>query len=170
MSPPTFSASSYAISSRARPAPFLVLGLSFDLYLSLRLYYECSMGSRDGCPCRRDLYYARCGIPNSQWTTNNVVSPGVLKHISDVGTAFWTLVIAAHTFCLLVLEIKMRQFILWTSLFAGWSFIGAIVIGGPATLDTAKRGPFREYSCQVWMFHTDAHSRWHIGLLVGSLA
>lgn len=52
-------------------------------------------------------------------------------------------VIAAHTFCLLVLEIKLRQFVLWTTLIAGWSFICAVVVGNPAILDTDKRGPFR---------------------------
>jgi hypothetical protein len=54
-------------------------------------------------------------------------------------------VIAIHTFCLLVLELKLRKFVLWTTLISGWSGIAALVIAGPAALDTNRRGPFREW-------------------------
>jgi len=36
----------------------------------------------------------------------------------------------------------VRRFVLWATLVAGWSGIAAIVIAGPAALDTAKNGPF----------------------------
>jgi hypothetical protein len=36
----------------------------------------------------------------------------------------------------------VRRFVLWATLVAGWSAIAAIVIAGPAALDTAKNGPF----------------------------
>ncbi|KAF4563429.1 hypothetical protein EYR40_006842 [Pleurotus pulmonarius] len=74
------------------------------------------------------------------------VAQGVLKHMSDVGSAVWTLVIATNTFCLLFLEIKLRHFVLWSTLIAGWFGIGAIVIAGPASLNTVKRGPFHAIS------------------------
>jgi len=70
------------------------------------------------------------------------VLQGVLKQTSDIGTALWTLVIAIHTFCLLFLELKTRAFVLWITLLGGWSAIAALVILGPATLNTEKRGPF----------------------------
>ncbi|KAG9220987.1 hypothetical protein CCMSSC00406_0002413 [Pleurotus cornucopiae] len=70
------------------------------------------------------------------------VAQGVLKHLSDVGSAVWTLVIATNTFCLLFLEIRLRHFVLWSTLIAGWFGIGAIVIAGPASLNTVKKGPF----------------------------
>ncbi len=85
---------------------------------------------------------------------------GVLKQISDVSIAFWTLVcnlsyqrtandigpqvIAIHTFCLLVLQLHLRQFVLWVTLIAGWCSIATIVVAGPAALDPAIRGPFCE--------------------------
>ncbi|KAF7428540.1 hypothetical protein PC9H_007764 [Pleurotus ostreatus] len=74
------------------------------------------------------------------------VAQGVLKHLSDVGSAVWTLVIATNTFCLLFLEIKLRHFVLWSTLIAGWFGIGAIVIAGPASLNTVKKGPFHAIS------------------------
>ncbi|RDB24819.1 hypothetical protein Hypma_008005 [Hypsizygus marmoreus] len=67
---------------------------------------------------------------------------GVLKQASDIGTAIWTLIIAIHTFCLLFLEQRMRPFVLWTTLFFGWSAIACLVMIGPAALETDKRGPF----------------------------
>ncbi|KAJ7232764.1 hypothetical protein B0H12DRAFT_1144763 [Mycena haematopus] len=67
---------------------------------------------------------------------------GILKQTADVATAFWTLVIAIHTFCLLFLELKPSRFTLLTTLIAGWSGIGAIVIAGQASLNTSKHGPF----------------------------
>ncbi|KAJ6602196.1 hypothetical protein B0H10DRAFT_2230302 [Mycena sp. CBHHK59/15] len=82
---------------------------------------------------------------------------GVLKQIADVGTAFWTFVIALHTFCLLFLELKSRRFVLYTTLIAGWSGIATIVIAGPAALDTTRRGPFFGIS-GYWCWITPEYS------------
>ncbi|KAF9020464.1 hypothetical protein BDZ89DRAFT_1138632 [Hymenopellis radicata] len=86
---------------------------------------------------------------NATWVRESMVyvgdtctAQGVLKQISDVSIAFWTLVIAIHTFCLLVLELHLRQFVLWVTLIAGWCSIATIVVAGPAALDPAIRGPF----------------------------
>jgi len=67
---------------------------------------------------------------------------GALKQTADIGIALWQMVIAGHTFCLLFLELKVRQFVLWVMMIGGWSFVGALVILGPATADETKRGPF----------------------------
>ncbi|KAJ7287760.1 hypothetical protein C8J57DRAFT_1284845 [Mycena rebaudengoi] len=96
-----------------------------------------------------DLLQAIGSILNAHWVEHMGVEvgrlcslQGVLKQASDVGTAFWTFVIALHTFCLLFLELKSRRFVLWTTLIAGWFGIATIVIAGPAALDTARHGPF----------------------------
>ncbi|KAJ6617302.1 hypothetical protein B0H10DRAFT_1878453 [Mycena sp. CBHHK59/15] len=96
-----------------------------------------------------DLVQAIGSILNAKWIRGMAVEvgdvcvlQGVLKQIADVGTAFWTFVIALHTFCLLFLELKSRRFVLWTTLIAGWSGIATIVMVGPATLDTTHRRPF----------------------------
>jgi len=96
-----------------------------------------------------DLLQATGSIMNSTWVRQMSVSVGdyctaqaVIKQMADVATAFWSLVIAIHTFCLLVLQIKLRQFVLWTTLFGGWSAIFAVVIAGPASLETYEKGPF----------------------------
>ncbi|KAJ3568447.1 hypothetical protein NP233_g5706 [Leucocoprinus birnbaumii] len=83
---------------------------------------------------------------NARWVSRGRIeagdfcmSQGVLKHISDVGTALWTFVIAAHTFCLLFWEMEgLSVFTLWATLVGGWSAIGAIVISGPAVINLGK--------------------------------
>ncbi|KAJ7874758.1 hypothetical protein B0H14DRAFT_90331 [Mycena olivaceomarginata] len=96
-----------------------------------------------------DLLQAIGSILNVKWIGDMAVVvgdvctlQGVLKQTADVATAFWTLVIGIHTFSLLFLEIKPSRFTLWTTLIAGWSGIGAIVIAGPAALNTPHHGPF----------------------------
>jgi hypothetical protein len=65
-----------------------------------------------------------------------------MKQIADVGLAFWTFVIALHTFCLVVLGITPRPYVLWMTLIGGWSGLGLLATTGPVFLDTAHRGPF----------------------------
>jgi len=96
-----------------------------------------------------DLAQAIGSIINLEWIMSKGVqlgtictAQGVLKQMSDVGTAIWTLVIAFHTFALLVLEVKLGRVVLWTTLVGGWALIGTLVIAGPAGQDTIKRGPF----------------------------
>ncbi|KAJ7128947.1 hypothetical protein C8R43DRAFT_896957 [Mycena crocata] len=96
-----------------------------------------------------DLIQALGSILNARWVRDMAVVygdvcvlQGVFKQIADVATAFWTLVIAIHTFTLLFLELKPGRFVLLTTLIAGWSGIATIVIAGPAALDTTHRGPF----------------------------
>jgi len=96
-----------------------------------------------------DLLQAIGSILNANWIRQMGVEvgdicvlQGVFKQTSDVGAAFWTLVIGIHTFCLLFLQWRVRRFVLWATLVAGWSGIASVVIAGPATLDTAKNGPF----------------------------
>ena len=52
--------------------------------------------------------------------------------------------IAVHTFNVLFLRLNLRRYVMWVALTGGWCFIGAVVIAGPATLDTVNRGPFCE--------------------------
>ncbi|KAJ7594675.1 hypothetical protein C8J56DRAFT_821572 [Mycena floridula] len=101
------------------------------------------------CILTCDLLQAIGSIMNSAWIRQMSVSLGdyctaqaVIKHMADVATAFWSLVIAIHTFCLIVLGVKLRQFVLWTTMFGGWSAIFAVVIAGPASLETYEKGPF----------------------------
>ncbi|KAJ7209625.1 hypothetical protein GGX14DRAFT_452283 [Mycena pura] len=96
-----------------------------------------------------DMIQAIGSILNARWIRDMAVEvgdictlQGVLKQTADVATAFWTLVIALHTFCLLFLGVKSSRFTLLTTLIAGWSGIAAIVIAGPAALDTVHHGPF----------------------------
>ncbi|KAI0331452.1 hypothetical protein GY45DRAFT_616878 [Cubamyces sp. BRFM 1775] len=67
---------------------------------------------------------------------------GVLKHLSDVGTAYWSLIIAMNTFWILFLRWKLRRFVLISALVGGWCAIGAIVSAGPAAIQKVERGPF----------------------------
>ncbi|KAF7321457.1 Git3 domain-containing protein [Mycena kentingensis (nom. inval.)] len=96
-----------------------------------------------------DIFQAIGSILNARWVHERAVefgplctAQGVLKQLADVSTAVWTTVIAVHTFCLLFLELKSSRFTLFATLIAGWFGIAAVVIAGPAALDTAHHGPF----------------------------
>ncbi|KAF5386139.1 hypothetical protein D9615_002347 [Tricholomella constricta] len=84
--------------------------------------------------------------PDNKCSVDESRSNCVLKQTSDVGAALWTLVIAVHTTCVLLLELKTRAFVLWVTLLGGWSTIAALVILGPATLNTEQLGPFYDVS------------------------
>lgn len=71
---------------------------------------------------------------------------GIFKQAADVGTAMWSLAIALHTFSVLALQVEpTSKLTLFGTLIAGWSGICAIVICGPAVVNTAQRGPFCEF-------------------------
>jgi hypothetical protein len=53
-------------------------------------------------------------------------------------------VIATRTFYVLVLRFDDKHYMTWLVLVAQWSFVGALVIAGPATARTDKHGPFCE--------------------------
>jgi len=117
-----------------------------------------------------DLLQSTGSILNVRWINymavevgNVCVLQGVLKQASDIGTAFWTLVIAVHTFCLLFLELKLRTFALWTTLVGGWSAVITLVLLGPATLTTDKRGPFFGIS-GYWCWISPHYKTEHIAL------
>jgi hypothetical protein len=74
------------------------------------------------------------------------VALGVLKQTADVATAFWTFVIALHTFCLVCMEVRPGRLALWTTLVGGWCGIGLIVIIGPTVQNVRLHGPFCQSS------------------------
>lgn len=49
---------------------------------------------------------------------------------------------AIHTFNILFLQVEMHRFVLYATLVGGWTAMAAIVVGGPAVLNTVQRGPF----------------------------
>ncbi|KAJ7366126.1 hypothetical protein DFH08DRAFT_833553 [Mycena albidolilacea] len=96
-----------------------------------------------------DMIQSVASIMNARWILDMAVETGTLcviqgamKQISDVGLSFWTFVIALHTFCLVVLGITPRPYVLVMTLIAGWSGLGLLALTGPAVLDTTHRGPF----------------------------
>ncbi|KAK0195673.1 hypothetical protein F5146DRAFT_1174795 [Armillaria mellea] len=117
-----------------------------------------------------DLIQAIASILNAAWVQSSGVHvgplctiQGALKQIADVSTAFWTLVNCAiftlspsKAFCLLVLDLHLRQFILWMTLVAGWSGILTVVLAGPATLNVHERGPYYGIT-GYWCWITDAY-------------
>lgn len=55
-------------------------------------------------------------------------------------------VIASRTFSVFFLRLDTRHYVKWIVLISQWSLIGAIVIGGPATVRIDKHGPYCEES------------------------
>jgi len=124
---------------------FLTSRTSLEKHIFVRTHVAAYFASLLLC----DLVQAIGSIANIRWISTMGVSlgplcalQGALKQTADIGIAIWQLVIAVHTFSLLFLELKVRQFVLWVTMFAGWSAIATLVIFGPATADESKHGPF----------------------------
>jgi len=77
-------------------------------------------------------------ITSIQWLQDSMVTfgslctiQGGLKHFANVGTAVWTVAIAAQIFCVLYLEFQISNIAMWTVLIVGWVFSGFMVAVGP---------------------------------------
>jgi len=117
-----------------------------------------------------DLLQAIGSIMNTKWIQHNAVYigqfctiQGAVKQASDVGTALFSLILAIHTFFILFLQWQTKTYVLWLTLVSAWSFMGAILLVGPATLDSTTRGPFLGIS-GYWCWITDGYSTQHITL------
>jgi len=124
---------------------FLTSRTSLEKHLFVRTHVAAYFVSLLLC----DLVQALGSITSIRWISAMGISlgplcalQGALKQTADIGIALWQMVIAGHTFCLLFLELQVRQFVLWVMMIGGWSFVGALVILGPATADETKKGPF----------------------------
>ncbi|KAF8142550.1 hypothetical protein K438DRAFT_680534 [Mycena galopus ATCC 62051] len=115
-----------------------------------------------------DMIQAVGSILNARWILDMAVIvgdlctiQGVLKQTADVATAFWTFVIALHTFCHVCLGLQPGRVAFWTTLLGGWLGIGFIVIVGPATQNTHLHGPFygiSGYWCWISPRYTTLHT------------
>ncbi|KAJ6548560.1 hypothetical protein B0H19DRAFT_1031814 [Mycena capillaripes] len=115
-----------------------------------------------------DIIQAVGSILNARWILDMTVVvgdvctiQGVLKQTADVATAFWTFVIALHTFCHVCLGLQPGRFALWMTLLGGWSGIGLIIIIGPTTQNTHLHGPFygiSGYWCWISPGYTTLHT------------
>jgi len=79
-----------------------------------------------------------------------------IKNGGNVGTAFWSMVIAIHTFCVIFLECRPRDAVLYSTLILGWTIIGVVVVIGPAAIETPARGPYFGVS-GLWCWITGAY-------------
>ncbi|KAA1478116.1 hypothetical protein DENSPDRAFT_845305 [Dentipellis sp. KUC8613] len=96
-----------------------------------------------------DLLQAIGSFLSLKWVMDMTVNYGtlctvqaIIKHTADVGIALWTSVIAFHTFGILFFNLPLKKYAMWCTLVGVWSATAAIVIAGPATLNTQKHGPF----------------------------
>ncbi|RDX54293.1 hypothetical protein OH76DRAFT_1398612 [Lentinus brumalis] len=109
-------------------------------------------------------------IMSIRWVNQSAVSyepyctvQGVVKHISDVGTAYWSMVIAMNTFWILFLRWQLRRYVLICAVLIGWSAIGAIISAGPAALQRTPTGPFYAIS-GYWCWISDEYASERITL------
>ncbi|TFY73252.1 hypothetical protein EWM64_g10760, partial [Hericium alpestre] len=70
------------------------------------------------------------------------VLQAVVKQTADIGIAFWSLMIAFHTFHVFFSDLPARRSTMCGILISGWSATGAVVIAGPATMQPDEHGPF----------------------------
>jgi len=112
-----------------------------------------------------DAISAVGSLMNAYWVSRGGVflgtfctSQGALKNTGNVGTALWSMVIAIHTFCLLFLKWRSRDYTLYATLFVVWSFIGLVVIIGPTTVrNLVTKGPYFGVS-GYWCWITDGYT------------
>ncbi|KAH9935915.1 SelR domain-containing protein [Epithele typhae] len=102
-------------------------------------------------------------IMSIRWVTLHAVSyepyctvQGVVKHIADVGTAFWSFIIALNTFWILFLQWKLKRHVLIVAMLGTWAAIGAIVTTGPGALQRSETGPFYAIS-GYWCWIADGY-------------
>jgi hypothetical protein len=117
-----------------------------------------------------DLLQAVGSIMNQKWVQDMEVLvghfctiQGAVKQTSDVGSALFTLILAIHTFFVLFLRWQVKPYVLWLTLLSAWSAVMAIVIAGPAVLDTTRRGPFFGIS-GYWCWITEPYAVEHLTL------
>ncbi|KAF8587112.1 hypothetical protein K439DRAFT_858722 [Ramaria rubella] len=68
---------------------------------------------------------------------------GALKNVGNVGTALWSMILAVHTFCLIVLKWRARDLVLYVTLLVTWAFIALVVIIGPSAVQNiTTQGPY----------------------------
>ncbi|KAL5507484.1 ATG5 [Sanghuangporus vaninii] len=90
-----------------------------------------------------DLLQAIGSIMNLKWIQDMACSSsGGIKQAADIGTAFWILIIAVHTFNVLVCGIHVRRILMFVLLVAIWSFISALVAMSPIILQNKSKGPY----------------------------
>ncbi|PIL25007.1 hypothetical protein GSI_12895 [Ganoderma sinense ZZ0214-1] len=81
---------------------------------------------------------------------------GTFKHLSDVGTACWSLIIAMNTFWVLFLRWRPGKTVPVITFLVGWGFIIAIIVSGPTGIQRADAGPFYAIS-GYWCWISDQY-------------
>lgn len=110
-----------------------------------------------------DFIQALGSLMSIQWVMEHGITLGVpctaqgaIKNGGNVGTALWSMVIAIHTFCILFLGFRPRDFALYGTLVGVWSLVGFIVVVGPAVVETSARGPYFGIA-GIWCWITDPY-------------
>jgi len=82
---------------------------------------------------------------------------GAVKQLGNVGTAFWTFMIAFHLFNLLFLRsVATTRIVSTATIVAGWAIVLVVVIAGPAVIQKPTLGPYFGISGD-WCWITDAY-------------
>ncbi|KAF9653007.1 hypothetical protein BDM02DRAFT_3183333 [Thelephora ganbajun] len=101
------------------------------------------------CLLVADLIQALASIMNARWVQFGGVqrgqfctAQGVLKHLSDIGSASWSFVISAQTFCLLFYQLHSPRWVGWVVLGLANGLMVMLIFLGPAVYRTKADGDF----------------------------
>lgn len=101
------------------------------------------------CLLLADLIQAIASIMNARWLQLGGVQKGdfcttqaVLKQVSDVGSAIWSLVVSAQTFCLLFFQLHSPRWVGWVVLGFSNGLVVMFAFLGPAIYRTEAKGDF----------------------------
>ncbi|KIJ35606.1 hypothetical protein M422DRAFT_262199 [Sphaerobolus stellatus SS14] len=111
-----------------------------------------------------DVISATGSLMNGTWVSQSAVSlgqictaQGALKNTGNVGSAMWSMVIAIHTFCLLVLKWRSSDRVLYVTLGLVWAFIALVVFVGPTLIQSmGAKGPYYGVA-GYWCWITDSY-------------
>ncbi|KAF8524876.1 hypothetical protein BU17DRAFT_84426 [Hysterangium stoloniferum] len=67
---------------------------------------------------------------------------GAVKNAGNLAVSLWTLTLATHTFLVLFLRWKIRDYALYVTLFGVWLLVGFLVVLGPAAIQSPDKGPY----------------------------
>jgi len=88
---------------------------------------------------------------------------GAIKNAGNLAVSLWTLTLAVHTFLVLFLRWKIRDYALYVTLFGIWFLVGLLVLLGPAAIQRPDKGPYFGIS-GYWCWIADPYPGARIGM------
>ncbi|KAF8491540.1 hypothetical protein JB92DRAFT_3100492 [Gautieria morchelliformis] len=168
-----------AISLACAVAILTIMGISFRKRQSgpsAHFFVRTHAAAYFLCLLFGDILQAVATMMSIKWITIGGVSPdmfcsvqGAIKNAGNLSISLWTLVaqsasmLATHTFCVLFLRWKPKDWVLYATLGGVWLLIGFMVVIGPGAIEQSSKGPYFGIS-GYWCWISDPYRTEQIAL------